>query len=243
MADPYEVRDLSAELHQVLLEDCDLAEVLDSITKLAVDRLSVNRRVLCGIVLKRNRRNIVVASSSSEAEQLDEVQAGFDEGPCLEAQRTNTLIRVPDVRYETRWPRYMCEVRDHGLRSVLAVPLGLDETASAAINFYSVEPGAFNDEDGESAQRYAEVASAVVGIALRTAGHAESAEDRRISMESRTAIDLAAGIIMGQNRCSQEEAITILKSASNHRNIKLRTFAEQIIATVGHGPASTNFES
>lgn len=236
-------RDLSAELHQILLDDEDISRVLNSITQLAVEHLSVDRRVLCGIVLKRDRKNIVVASSSPEAQQLDEVQAGFDEGPCLEAQRTNTLIRVPDVRFETRWPRYMEEVRHHGLRSVLAVPLGLHNTASAAINFYTVEPGAFKDEDGKSARRYADVVSVVVGIALRIAAHAETAEDRRVAMESRTAIDLAAGIIMGQNRCSQDEAMTILKSASNHRNIKLRTLAEQIISSVGHGPASTNFES
>ncbi len=236
-------RGFSAELHQVLLDDEDISRVLNSITQLAAEHLSVDRRVLCGIVLNRDRKNIVVASSSAEAEQMDEVQAGFDEGPCLEAQRTNTLIRVPDVEYETRWPQYMAEVRAHGLRSVLAVPLGLDGTASAAINFYTVEPGAFHDEDGESAQRYAEVASVVLGIALRIATHAETAEDRRLAMESRTAIDLAAGIIMGQNRCSQDEAMTILKSASNHRNIKLRTLAEQIISSAGHGPAATNFES
>ncbi|GAA1168280.1 GAF and ANTAR domain-containing protein [Nesterenkonia sandarakina] len=236
-------RDFSAELHQVLLDDENISRVLGSITQLAVEHLSVNRRVLCGIVLTRDRKNIVVASSSDEAQQMDEVQAGFNEGPCLEAQRSNTLIRVPDVRYENRWPNYMNEVRDHGLRSVLAVPLGLNERASAAMNFYAVEPGAFRDEDGESARRYADVASAVVGIALRIATHAETAEDRRLAMESRTTIDLAAGIIMGQNRCSQDEAMTILKSASNHRNIKLRTLAEQIISQVGHGPASTNFES
>ncbi|WP_424991742.1 ANTAR domain-containing protein [Nesterenkonia salmonea] len=41
-------------------------------------------------------------------------------------------------------------------------------------------------------------------------------------MESRTTIDLAAGIIIGQNRCSQEEAIAILKKASNHRNLTNR---------------------
>jgi len=235
-------RELSAELHKVLLENENIARVLNSITQLAVEHLSVDRRVLCGIVLHRPRKNMVVASSSDEAQHMDEVQAGFDEGPCLEAQRTNTLIRVPDVRFETRWPNYMNEVRDQGLRSVLAVPLGLESTASAAMNFYAVEPGAFSDEDGDAALRYADVASVVVGIALRIATHAEEAEDRRLAMESRTTIDLAAGIIMGQNRCSQDEAMRILKSASNHRNIKLRVLAEQIIASAGRGPASTNFE-
>lgn len=233
--------ELSAELHEILLEDDDISRVLNSITRLAAEHLSGNRRVLCGIVLKRERKNVAVASSSTEAAELDEVQAGFDEGPCLEAQRTNTLIRVPDVHYENRWPDYMSKVREQGQRSALAVPLELNGAASAAINFYAEEPGAFNEEEIESTLRYADVASVVLRIALRIATHAETAEDRRLAMESRTVIDLAAGFIMGQNRCSQAEAMTILKSASSHRNIKLRTLAQEIVASVGHGPVSTNF--
>ena len=137
----------------------------------------------------------------------------------------------------------MDEVRSHGLHSALAVPLTVNATATAAMNLYTHEVGAFTDEDVETARQYAQMASTVVAIALRIADHAENAEDRRIAMESRTAIDVAAGIIMGQNRCSQDEAMTILKSASNHRNTKLHTLAKQIIASVGHGPTSTNFES
>ncbi|GAA1138986.1 GAF domain-containing protein [Nesterenkonia lutea] len=185
----------------------------------------------------------MVASSSPEAQQMDEAQAGFDEGPCLQAQRSNTIIRVFDVRQEKRWPQYMDEVRSHGLRSALAVPLTVNATATAAMNFYTHEAAAFTEEDVEAAKEYAELASTVVAIALHIAAHAENAEDRRIAMESRTTIDLAAGIIMGQNRCSQDDAVRILKDASNLRNIKLRVLAEQVIASVGHGPTSTNFES
>lgn len=60
----------------------------------------------------------------------------------------------------------------------------------------------FDGQDGETVQQYAKVASVVVGVALRIAAHAETAEDRRLAMEPRTTIDLAAGVIMGQNRCS-----------------------------------------
>nr|WP_318782364.1 GAF and ANTAR domain-containing protein [Nesterenkonia lutea] len=181
--------------------------------------------------------------AAPEAQQMDEAQAGFDEGPCLQAQRSNTIIRVFDVRQEKRWPQYMDEVRSHGLRSALAIPLTVNATATAAMNFYTHEAAAFTEEDVEAAKGYAEMASTVVAIALHIAAHAENAEDRRIAMESRTAIDVAVGIMMGQNRCSQDEAVTLLKDASNHRNIKLRVLAEQIIASAGHGPTSTNFES
>lgn len=51
-------------------------------------------------------------------------------------------------------------------------------------------------------------------------------------MKSRTTIDLAAGVIMAQNRCSQATAMGILKNASSARNVKLRDVAATVIASV-----------
>ena len=61
-------------------------------------------------------------------------------------------------------------------------------------------------------------------------------------MESRTVIDLAVGSIMAQNRCSQDEAFTILKDASSHRNIKLQQLAQHLIASLGQPPPTTAFD-
>lgn len=238
-----DTRDLSAELSQLLLEDHDIVQVLNSLAKMAEQRLSVGRTVRCGIVLDRPKRNMVVASGSAEAQQMEETQTSFGDGPCLAAQRTDTVIRIPDVRYEKRWTPYMDEVRSHGPMSVLGVPLKINTSATAAMNFYSYQVGDFAGEALDIALEYADIASTTVAIALRIAEQSENAEDRRRAMESRTTIDVAVGIIMGQNRCSQDEAVKILKKASNHRNVKLRDLADQIIGTVGQSAASTSFDS
>jgi AmiR/NasT family two-component response regulator len=49
------------------------------------------------------------------------------------------------------------------------------------------------------------------------------------AMQSRAVIDQARGIIMGRNRCSADEAFTILVTMSQRRNIKLRTLAQNIV--------------
>lgn len=61
-------------------------------------------------------------------------------------------------------------------------------------------------------------------------------------MESRTTIDLACGVIMAQNRCSQEEAMALLAKASSHRNQKLRELAADILGRVSAEAVSTHFE-
>lgn len=65
----------------------------------------------------------------------------------------------------------------------------------------------------------------------------------RTAMDSRTAIDLAVGANMGQNRCSQDEAIAILRAASQGRNMKLRDLAVNLLASLGQtGPVRTHFD-
>lgn len=236
-------RDVPADLQVLLQQDTDLSGFLHGLAQVSAERFSGTQPVLCSIILDRAKRNVVVAASSPEAARLDEVQAGFDEGPCLEAQRTNTVISVADVRTERRWPGYMAAVREFGMRSVLAVPLTLQSGAAAAMNLYTGTPEAFGPAEIEAAQRYAELASKVGVIALRLAAYSENAAHLKAAMESRTAIDIAIGVVMAQNRCSQQAAFDILRQASSHRNVKLRVLAEELVASVGRGSASTVFET
>ena len=56
-------------------------------------------------------------------------------------------------------------------------------------------------------------------------------------MASRTIIDQAIGILMGQQRCNAAQAFAILRTASQTRNRKLRDIAADIVTSVG-GPLS-----
>jgi len=47
------------------------------------------------------------------------------------------------------------------------------------------------------------------------------------------------GVIMGQNRCTAEEAFVVLRQASQHRNVKLRAVAERIVTSAAHGERAT----
>jgi hypothetical protein len=47
-------------------------------------------------------------------------------------------------------------------------------------------------------------------------------------------------VIIAQNRCTADETLDILRSASSHRNIKLRDVAHDIITPVGGGPSRTH---
>ncbi len=75
--------------------------------------------------------------------------------------------------------------------------------------------------------------SQALRLAVRFSLHTDSATNLRATLESRTVIDMAIGIVMAQNRCSQETAVQILTDASSNGNVKLRDIATSLVESVG----------
>jgi len=188
--------------------------------------------VHCNVTVVRRKRPITVASSTPQARVMDELQYAHGDGPCLSAMRTGKTIYVGDVATERRWPEYVRAVAVHGVRSILGVPLQLEGDATAALNIYSSAVQGFAPQDIARAELFGEQSSKTLRLELRMAQLRDAKEDLEAAMKSRTAIDIAVGVIMAQNRCSQAAAMEILRKASNSRNIKLRDVAAGVIESV-----------
>lgn len=236
---------VASQLQNLVVDSQDVNDFLSELCDYAAREISGSMElpVVCAVTLSRRRRTTTAAWSDPQARLMDEIQQNFGDGPCLHAMHTGTTVLVPDTRKDTRWPEYSEAIAEMGQLSVLAVPLTLDEDAKAALNIFAPIENAFDSDALESAERFAANAQSALRLAVRVATGQQLAADLRAAMESRTAIDLAAGIIMGQNRCSQEEALAILVKASSGRNQKLRVVAEQIVAAISsEGPPVTHFD-
>ncbi|MCH6472339.1 ANTAR domain-containing protein [Sinomonas sp. 5-5] len=131
---------------------------------------------------------------------------------------------------------------ESGIRSILAVPIVLDLGAQAALNCYADEPGAFDNEAKASVEAFADLAASSVRLAVRLENELERSSDLKAALESRTAINLASGVIMAQSGCTQEQAVEILRRAAIGRNVKLRDVASQILARFGEVDPATHFD-
>lgn len=234
---------VSEEFQDLLLDHQDISGFLNDFTRMLADRISEGgEEIWCALTLLRPRKMGTVASSSPRAEALDEIQFEFGDGPCLTAAREHKLVHVPDMREENRWPEYKDAAAENGIRSVLGVPFELQGEANSGLNVYSEQPHRYDEANIRQVQQEVLLASKALHLAIRLAAHRDREADMEAAMGSRTNIDLAIGIIMGQNKCSQDEAANILKSASNSRNIKLRDLAAATVESTG-GPAKTHFDS
>lgn len=228
---------------ELLGDTGDLEEFLTKLTRLISGRLTqIGAAAWCGMTLLRDRRPATVAFSHDEARALDEVQYQTAEGPCLTAAGSQTVVGVPDTGAEQRWPEFTRHARDLQIGSVLAVPFALPDGSKACLNVYFSATDAYDAELLETIQEPIRLAATLLDVAVRLAGHRETEADMSRALESRTTINLALGIIMGQNRCSQDEAFSILSSAASHRNIKLRHLAAELVARLNGDEATTHFE-
>jgi GAF domain-containing protein len=232
-----------AHLQDLVLESADLERFLTKLAKLAAQTFSSDaQEVLCSVTVLRPKTRQVVASSSDRAMKLDDVQHAFDDGPCLRAAREGQVYLVKDFRTEDRFGNYSAAILKHGIRSALGIPIALDGHAAAGLDLYATAPDAFTPNIIAAAQTLGADASQLLRMAVHIAHLTATNHHLTQAMNSRTIIDVAAGIIMAQNRCSHDDAMTILSAASSGRNMKLRNVAAAVVAALGQQAPTTHFE-
>ena len=235
---------LPGMLQDMVLESAGVDEFLTRLAKLAARKMSTeDNAVLCAITLLRPRTKATIASSSDSAEAMDQVQFRFDDGPCLRAAREGQTYVVTDFATDTRFAGYSRAATDHGIRSALGVPIPLDGFAAAGLNLYAPHPDAFGADSVLAAEEMAGEISGALRLAVRLAHLTEVSEQLKAAMSSRTTIDVAAGIVMAQNRCSHDTAMSILKAASSGRNMKLHDVAAAVLTSIGQQSPETHFQA
>ncbi|MCQ9163979.1 GAF and ANTAR domain-containing protein [Arthrobacter sp. STN4] len=235
---------VSEQLQDLVLDSGDVGEFLRELCVYSAALASVDgdEPMDCAVTLYRRRRALTGGGNTDKARMLNEIQARMGEGPCLTALVEQHTVVVDETRTDLRWPEYAAALVKENVYSVLAVPLVLEQGAAASINFFSSTPFAFTAGIVASAEQYAAQAQKALRLAVRIGSKQQIAEDLQEAMKSRTAIDLAVGVIMGQQRCSQSAAFELLSRASSSRNQKLREVAEALLANITKSTVATHFE-
>ena len=232
---------LPLRVQELLLRNPDLETFLESLACLLVSQLAAWNITGASLLIVRPRRQDLHVGSAPGLAPL--LRGPHAEEPARHVLANGVPAVVRDLETESRWAGYPRAARGSGVAAVAAVqvPVLEPETAAGVLTGYSGSPGAFGPEAVRAVEVAAAEIAASLALALRLDAQAHRANNLQAALESRTVVDLAAGIIMAQNNCSQQSAVEILRSVSNSRNVKVRDVAAGVVAVVSDR-VSTHFE-
>jgi GAF domain-containing protein len=209
-----------AEMALELEQDRDLDTILERVSHYA-------RRVLdaddAGVMRTVTRSQIETpAATTIRVDRAHQLQATFDEGPCLDAITGRATYVTNDVPNDSRWPQWGPAVAGLGILSAIGVRLATHERGYGSLNVYADRLDAFTTTHVELAEILAAHATTAFAAAERAAG-------LETALESRTTIAQAQGILMQKFDIDADAAFDFLRRISQHENKRLFAVAEAIV--------------
>lgn len=162
------------------------------------------------------------AATSELAEELDQLQYKFNQGPCVEAFMQGGMVLVPALRQEKRWPDYVGRASEAGVTSQMGIYLGHKGKVHAGLNLYGLSHEGIDPEAPGVASLFATHAALALGWAQVRA-------DLDRALATRKVIGQALGLLMERYRIDEEKAFAFLIRVSSTGNVKLREVAQELV--------------
>jgi len=224
----HDISDHLASIARQIQSEGDVTKAGDRIVEVTAE-LFDGAEVAISIAHRKHRVENGGATSES-ARRGDELQTELGEGPCLDAAWDHELVCTGDLARDDRWPRWGPRMAEQfGIRSMLCTQLFTNEDQLGALNIYSTQLDAFDEEALETAR----LLSAHVAVAVAAA---QEVQGLRFAVDRRTTIGKALGILMAKYDLDDDRAFDVLQRLSSHENRKLYDVSLGVVSLRGLPP-------
>jgi ANTAR domain len=139
-------------------------------------------------------------------------------------------VTIPDTLTPAKWRAYSTDAAGLGVRTVAIWPV--PGSAPTTFGFYGSRPHAFHGAD-------LALVTAQAAAVLQDADERDElvieAHVLRASLESRSVIDQAAGILMAEQGGTPQQAFAELRRLSQHGNLRLADVAQGLVSRRSSG--------
>ncbi len=229
-------------------DDHDLTDSLTALAGLSTARLSLEDLLTevatfavqaipgadgAGLTLIESDRADTVVKSDPFVKEVDDIQYGLGEGPCISAATTGQAVRSGSLGGDPRWPRFGPRVGRLGIHSVLSLPLRTPEGVLGAMNVYAHPKEAFDDRAEHIGLLFAVPAAIAVQNAQILAQAQRLTVHLQAALTNRAVIDQAIGIIISRTGTTADGAFGRLRTLSQAEHLKLSVVATRIVQEAG----------
>jgi GAF domain-containing protein len=226
------------------LADDDLTESLLALAGLSSARLSLEDLLTqvasfavqaipgadgAGLTLLEDDRPATIVKSEAFVEEIDDIQYGINEGPCISAAKTGQTMRSGSLSGDPRWPRFGPRVGRLGVHSVLSLPLLTPDGVLGAMNVYARLKDSFDERAEHIGQLFAVPAAIAVQNAQILAQAQRLAANLHAALTNRAVIDQAIGIIISRTGSTPDAAFNRIRTLSQNNHIKVAAVATNIV--------------
>jgi len=182
-----------------------------------------------GLTLIEDGHSDTIVVSAPFVRQVEDIQYGINEGPCITAAATGTTVRSGSLSADRRWPRFGPRVGRLGVHSVLSLPLLTDDVVVGAMNVYARGKDAFDERAERIGELFAVPAAVTVQNAQILAHTKRLSENLQRALVNRAVIDQAIGIIISRTGLTADEAFDRLRTRSQKEHLKVSAVAASVV--------------
>ena len=182
-----------------------------------------------GLTLLEPDRADVVVKSAEFVREIDDIQYGLGEGPCITAAQQGLTVRSGSLGGDQRWPRFGPRAGRLGVHSVLSVPLATAAGVVGALNVYAHAKCAFDERSEQVGELFAVPAAICVQNAHLLAQAQRLVEQLQTALSTRPVIDQAIGILRSRGGDTADAAFDKLRRLSQTQHAKLHDVAAALV--------------
>ncbi|MDV8025243.1 GAF and ANTAR domain-containing protein [Rhodococcus sp. IEGM 1330] len=219
----------------ILLEHSRFETLLQGLCEQAV--AAVPGADMAGVTLLHHdsENPATAACSHARVMDVDTDQYNADEGPCLEAARTNRIVCVRVDEAAARWPTFASAAEGIGVKSYLSAPLAVDSEHAGSLNIYSFDGDGFRDVDEVLVKMFVTAVEAAVWNSRHTEEAKQESAGLREAMRTRATIEQAKGILIAVRGISPDAAFAALAEQSQRENTRLAVVAARVVNSAVEG--------
>jgi transcriptional regulator with GAF, ATPase, and Fis domain len=228
---PEELLESMAALSRLVTARETLESTVGRIAELSV--VAIDAADECGISVVTGKTIQTVAVTSKIGETIDALQLETGQGPCMSSIQEQATFYIPDMASDETWPLFSRKASEAtGILSLLGYVLQVDTDSLGALNLMSFRVNAFDDEAIAAGALFAAQAGVALANAITHQKDERKVEQLEEGIRTRQVIGEAVGIVMATRQVNADKAFEILKTISQHTNVKLKEVAAGLVDRV-----------